>query len=44
MEKTEVEVSRVERQRDYFGWLLALALGLLALEGVGRWLVFRGVV
>jgi len=44
MEKTEVEVSRVERQRDYFGWLLALALGLLALEAVGRWLVFRGVV
>jgi len=44
MEKTQVEVSQVEQRRDYFGWLLALALGLLALEAVGRWLVFRGVV
>lgn len=43
MEKVEIEVGREARHQDYFGWLIAGALVLLALEAVSRWLVLRSI-
>lgn len=43
LEKTKIEVSTVQRTKDYFEWILALAAALLLLELLGKWTVLRSV-
>lgn len=43
LEKTKIEVSTVQRTKDYFEWFVALAVALLLLELLGKWTVLRSV-
>ncbi len=43
LEKTKIEVSAVQRTKDYFEWFVALAVALLLLELLGKWSVLRSV-
>ena len=44
LEKTRIEVTTLQRSKDYFHWLLGVAVVLLLLEMLGRWGVLRSVV
>lgn len=44
LEKTKIEVSMVQRTKDYFEWFVTAAVVLLLLEVLGRWTVLRSVV
>jgi Ca-activated chloride channel family protein len=43
LEKTKIEVSTVQRTKDYFEWLVAAAVLLLLIELLGKWTVLRSV-
>ncbi len=43
LEKTKIEVSTVQRTKDYFEWFVALAVVLLLLELLGKWSILRSV-
>ncbi len=43
LEKTPVEVTTIRRTTDWFGWLIALSLLLLAIEAALRWALLRAV-
>ena len=43
LEKTKIEVTNVQRTTDYYEWLVSLAVVLLLLEIVGRWIVLRSI-
>lgn len=43
LEKTKIEVNTVQRTKEYFEWLVAMAVALLLLELLGRWTVLRSV-
>lgn len=44
LEKTRIEVTTLQRSKDFFPWLLAAALVLLLLETLGRWGLLRSVL
>lgn len=44
LEKTRIEVTTLQRSKDYFHWLLGAAVVLLLLELLGRWGLLRSVV
>jgi Ca-activated chloride channel family protein len=41
LEKTKVEITSVQRTKDYFEWFVACAIFLLLVEVLGRWTVLR---
>ncbi|MBL7827273.1 MAG: VWA domain-containing protein [Saprospiraceae bacterium] len=43
LEKTKIEVSTVQRTKDYYGWFLSIAVALLLVELLGRWVIWRSV-
>jgi Ca-activated chloride channel homolog len=43
LEKTKIEVSAIQRTKDYFEWFVALAVCLLLLELLGKWTVLRSI-
>jgi Ca-activated chloride channel homolog len=43
LEKTKVEVSTIKRSKDYFGWCIAAAVGLILLEIMLLWGFMRAV-
>lgn len=44
LEKTRIEVTTIQRTKDFFHWFLGVAAALLLLEMLGRWSVFRSVL
>lgn len=44
LEKTRIEVTTLQRTKDFFQWLLGAAALLLLLEMLGRWGLLRSVV
>lgn len=44
LEKTRIEVTTIQHTKDFFHWLVAVAVVLLLLETLGRWGVLRSVV
>lgn len=43
LEKTKIEVSVIQKQTDYFHWFIGIAAGLLLLELLAVWGVFRSL-
>lgn len=43
LEKTKIEVSSIQRTKDYYEWLVSLAVILLLVEILGRWTILRAV-
>ena len=43
LEKTQIEVTTLQRSKDYFHWILGAAVVLLLLEMLGRWGLLRSV-
>ena len=43
LEKTKIEITSVQRTKDYFEWFVAIAVALLLLELVGKWSVLRSL-
>ncbi len=43
LEKTQIEVTTLQRSKDYFHWILGAVVVLLLLEMLGRWGLLRSV-
>jgi Ca-activated chloride channel family protein len=43
LEKTKIEVTTIQRTKDYFEWFIAAAVVLLMLELLGRWTILRSI-
>ena len=44
LEKTRIEVTTIQRTKDFFQWLLAVAAAFLLLELLGRWGILRSIL
>ncbi len=44
LEKTQIEVTTLQRTKDFFPWVLAAAAFLLLLEMLGRWGLLRSAI